>query len=144
MTTTFDFGFGSVPAHKHPNGGGWVADSATVAGTAYVGPGALVSGEAQVSGNALVSGEAQVSGNARVSGNALVSGNARVSRTPIVIQGAEFPVTIVDAPLVCVGCKVATLEQWETGHAPEECPRLEAMRPFLIGIAKLHHAQEQK
>ena len=37
--TMFDFedGNGPVPAHKHPNGGGWVADTATVADTAYVG-----------------------------------------------------------------------------------------------------------
>lgn len=28
MTKTFDFGFGPVPAHWHPNGGGWVADTA--------------------------------------------------------------------------------------------------------------------
>ena len=47
--TTFDFGNGPVPAHKHPNGGGWVADSATVADTAYVGPDAKVSGSARVS-----------------------------------------------------------------------------------------------
>jgi hypothetical protein len=35
---TFDFGDGKgpVPAHKHPNGGGWVADSAWVSGDAWV------------------------------------------------------------------------------------------------------------
>ena len=25
--TTFDFGTGPVPAHQHPNGGGWVAEA---------------------------------------------------------------------------------------------------------------------
>ena len=40
--TEFDFGNGPVEAHKHPNGGGWVADSATVDPTAYVGPGAEI------------------------------------------------------------------------------------------------------
>ena len=42
--TTFDFkdGKGPVPAHQHSNGGGWVADTATVADTAYVGPDAQV------------------------------------------------------------------------------------------------------
>ncbi len=46
--TTFDFhdGKGSVPAHQHPNGGGWVADTAYVAPTAYVGPDARVYGSA--------------------------------------------------------------------------------------------------
>jgi hypothetical protein len=105
--TTFDFGDGPVAAHRHPNGGGWVADTATVADTAYVGPGrswymitlvvtfgcpitlgcpvtlmygnAEVSGNARVSGNALVYDDAQVSGTARVSGDAQVYGNAMVS-----------------------------------------------------------------
>ena len=31
-----------VPAHQHPNGGGWVADTATVHESAYVGPNARV------------------------------------------------------------------------------------------------------
>ena len=52
--TTFDFGNGPVPAHKHPNGGGWVADTAKVADTAYVGPDAQVSDTARVSENAQV------------------------------------------------------------------------------------------
>ena len=58
--TTFDFGNGPVPAHKHAHGGGWVADTATVAKTAFVGP------DAKVSDNARVSDHAWVSGNARV------------------------------------------------------------------------------
>lgn len=35
---TFDFkdGHGPVPAHNHPNGGGWVADTADVSGDARV------------------------------------------------------------------------------------------------------------
>jgi len=33
-----------VPAHQHPNGGGWVADTATVSDEAYVGPTARVFG----------------------------------------------------------------------------------------------------
>lgn len=141
-TETFDFGWGQVPAkrHKNPDGsiGGWVAATAFVALTAFLSPTAVVYGNARVSDNARVYGDAVVSGDARV------SGNARVSVTPITISGAEYPVTIVDAPLVCVGCRVATLEQWENGHAPEQCPKLEAMRPALIAIAKTHHAQFAK
>ncbi len=74
--TTFNFGDGKgpVPAYKHSNGGGWVADTATVADTAYVGR------EARVYGDARVFGYAQVYGNARVSGNAQVCGNARVTK----------------------------------------------------------------
>ena len=64
--TTFDFGNGPVPAHKHPNGGGWVADTATVAKTAYVGPDAKVFDNARVSGNARVSDTARVYDTAEV------------------------------------------------------------------------------
>ena len=49
MSTTYDFGSGPVPAHRHlnPDGklGGWVADTATVAPTAWVFDYAQVSGE---------------------------------------------------------------------------------------------------
>lgn len=57
--TTFDFndGNGPVPAHQHSNGGGWVADTASVDKTAYVGPYASVYGSAKVSDNARVSGK---------------------------------------------------------------------------------------
>ena len=58
--TTFDFGDGPVAAHRHPNGGGWVADTASVADTAFVGPDARVSGSAHVSGDAMVSGDTVV------------------------------------------------------------------------------------
>lgn len=46
--------------HRHPNGGGLVEDTATVAETAYIGPDAVVSGNARVFGNAVVSGEGLV------------------------------------------------------------------------------------
>ena len=134
---TFDFGFGPVPAHQHPNGLGWVADTAHVDPSAYVGPNARVYGYARVSGSARVYGDAHVSGDARV------SGDAHVSRTPLVLSGFEYTVTVCDAPYVCVGCQIATLEQWEAGHAPEECPRLESARPHLIALAKLHHAGDK-
>ena len=71
--------------HKHPNGGGWVEDTARVADTAYVGPDARVSGHAKVYGHARVYDNAKVCeaawvyGNAWVSGDAQVSGNAKVS-----------------------------------------------------------------
>ena len=61
MSALHDFrdGRGPVPAHQHPNGGGWVADTARVAASAFVGPGAQVFGAAWVSGNAQVSGNAE-------------------------------------------------------------------------------------
>ena len=57
--TTFDFGFGPVPAHQHPNGRGWVADTAHVDDSAYIGPDARVFGDARVYGGAWVYGGVQ-------------------------------------------------------------------------------------
>ena len=88
----FDFqdGRGLVPASKHPNGGGWIANSASADSAAFIGPNARVFGNAIVFGSAEVSGYAEVYGNAEVYGyawvygyahvtdNAWVSGNARV------------------------------------------------------------------
>ena len=115
MTNTFDFkdGNGPVPAHQHPNGGGWVADTATVAATAYVGP------DTQVYGNALVSGNARVYGNARVFGDALVSKTpVRISRS----DGYDFIIVpcadIVDR--IIAGCRYFTYEEadehWNREH----------------------------
>jgi len=79
---------------RHPNGGGWVAESATVDATAYVAAGAMVLGGAKVLGHAVINDYAIVMGpnvtikdNARVYGKVIVdgkdgkreySGNARV------------------------------------------------------------------
>lgn len=80
----FNDGNGLVPAHKHSNGGGWVANTAYVENTAYVCSNAEVFGYAQVYGyacvfdNAKVYEYAVVYDDARVSGNAHVSGNSEV------------------------------------------------------------------
>jgi UDP-3-O-[3-hydroxymyristoyl] glucosamine N-acyltransferase len=77
---TFDFndGNGPVPAHKHPNGGGWVADTAKVDETAFVGRDAMVYGDAMVYDNARVYGDARVHSDAQVYGDARVGGKVRV------------------------------------------------------------------
>ncbi len=56
----------------HPNGGGRVAFTATVADTAYVGKNAVIMGRAKVLDNAVIDGYAIVGGNCEVSGNAYV------------------------------------------------------------------------
>lgn len=60
--TTFDFrdGNGPVPAHKHENGGGWVADTAHVSPESYVGPYARVYGHALVTDRSCVDDAARV------------------------------------------------------------------------------------
>jgi len=60
QTHDFRDGNGPVPAHRNPNGGGWVADSAHVDKSAYIGPDARVHGDAWVYDNARVCGNARV------------------------------------------------------------------------------------
>ncbi len=66
-----------VNGHVHSNGGGWVANTATVAATAYVGPLAIVRGTSNISGNARVEGTAWVE-NATVQNNVIIRDNANV------------------------------------------------------------------
>ena len=69
----------------HPNGGGWVAATATVAPAAYVGPAAMVLDNAQVLDRAcveecaVVGGDARLSDHVRVGGQAQIGGKARLS-----------------------------------------------------------------
>jgi carbonic anhydrase/acetyltransferase-like protein (isoleucine patch superfamily) len=61
----------------HANGGGWVANSATVASTVYVGPKAIVRGNSNISGNVRIDGTAWVEG-ATVRDNVVIDGNANI------------------------------------------------------------------
>jgi hypothetical protein len=128
--------------HQHPNGGGWVANTAWVSESAYVGSSTQVFGNARVSGNAWVSGNArvfgdarvsdhaQVSGNAwvfgnarvydyaRVSGNAWVSGDARVSgsaweTSPLYIQGSKHGLTNSAYGYLNIGCIKLPFSEWK-------------------------------
>lgn len=91
--TTFDFqdGKGPVLAHRHENGGGWVANSAFVDSTTFI------------------------EADARVSGNARVYGNARVSevctRTPKFLSGFKHHLTITDHH-VRAGCECHPPSVW--------------------------------
>lgn len=60
----FKDGFGKVFAHRHDNGGGWVAD------TAYVAPSVKVTRNAQVFGYAKVYDSCEIMGSSRVYGRA--------------------------------------------------------------------------
>jgi len=76
--TTFDFGQGPVPANKHKNGGGWVAETANVDETVYVGPDAYVYGYARVHDSVKICDNARVYGNAKIYKYAKVYGQAGV------------------------------------------------------------------
>jgi carbonic anhydrase/acetyltransferase-like protein (isoleucine patch superfamily) len=81
----FADGNGPVQAHRHPNGGGWVADTAKVADTVYVGSSARVFGDARVTGSVRLHGTSRIFGRATVSDyvelhdNSTITGDARVA-----------------------------------------------------------------
>ena len=75
--------------HKHPNGGGFVADTATVDATAYVGPNAQVLDNAKVLGNARIEDCAVVCGRTEVSGHAIVNGHGYVCDNAVVRDYAK-------------------------------------------------------
>jgi len=77
---TYDFGGGPVPAHRHPNGGGWVADTAHVEEHVYVGEDARVAGGVIVGGAVILGGAVyggEVRGGARILGGVIHDGEVR-------------------------------------------------------------------
>lgn len=70
----FKNGCGRVFAHKHDNGGGWVADSARVEDEAYVGAHCEVFEYACVSGKVKMEGRVRVHGHASVHGDRIQTG----------------------------------------------------------------------
>ena len=79
-----------VSGHKHPNGGGFVADTAKVADSVYVAENAQVLGYADVSWNARILGHAVVAGTAKVSGNTIVGDSACVCGQAVVSENARI------------------------------------------------------
>ncbi|MGN6644617.1 MAG: DUF6055 domain-containing protein, partial [Verrucomicrobiota bacterium] len=80
--------------HTHTNGGGIVANTATVDASAYVGPNAMVLGTAKVYGNARIEDYALVDGSATIgrsgqSDDPVVSGHAYVTDTAQVYGHAK-------------------------------------------------------
>ena len=98
---TFDFGQGLVPAHKHKNGGGWVADSAHVDDTAYIGHNAQVYGETRVCGHARILDYAKVFENAYVYGYAEIQGNSKIYQRAFVYGNS-----VVSSAQVCGRVKI--------------------------------------
>jgi len=85
----FDFkdGCGCVPAHRHGNGGGWVADTAHVDDMVYVGFDASVSGISCVQGYVRIMDSASVAGRSTVRGRVLILDRARVEGHACVEDG---------------------------------------------------------
>jgi carbonic anhydrase/acetyltransferase-like protein (isoleucine patch superfamily) len=91
----FKDGLGRVFAHRHANGGGWVADTAKVADTAFVNKFAQVYHHAVVEGRAEITHKAQVCGYAhltdrvKVTNTAYVGGQARAADDSRVLHMAR-------------------------------------------------------
>ena len=71
-------GYSKGRGHVHKNGGGWVADSASVADSVFVGPDAMVLGSAKLSGNVRVEDHAVVANSVTAKDNVIISGHAVV------------------------------------------------------------------
>ncbi|MCY3024429.1 MAG: DUF6055 domain-containing protein, partial [Planctomycetota bacterium] len=110
-----------VAGKPHPNGGGFVADTAKVAPTAYVGPNAMVLGKAQVLENARVEDYAVVRDDAVVKEDAWISGHALVKDRAQVYGNGK----VRDWATVAGGWKV-----YENGRALE--------RAWLVDRGELH------
>ncbi|KPK48248.1 MAG: hypothetical protein AMK72_07340, partial [Planctomycetes bacterium SM23_25] len=94
----------NAKGRRHPNGGGFVADTAHVAPTAYVGPNAMVLDGARVKDNACIKEFAVVlgpktviSGNAKIGGRAWVVGDLQVSGDARILEAATVT-TILRTP----------------------------------------------
>lgn len=85
----FKDGNGRVPAHKHDNGGGWVADTAKVDNEVYVGRRCEIFNRATVKGLVRMEGCARVSGGAVVSGGVIMRKNAHVYGKAVVRDTTE-------------------------------------------------------
>jgi hypothetical protein len=95
----------NAKGHRHANGGGFVADSARVAATAYVGPRAMVLDGARVEDNAcihehavvygpktVIRDNAKIGGKAWVFGDITVGGNARIIESVTVTTISRSPI----------------------------------------------------
>jgi acyl-[acyl carrier protein]--UDP-N-acetylglucosamine O-acyltransferase len=86
----FKDGNGKVPAHRHDNGKGWIADTARVEDNVYVGAGCEVFQYARVVGACRLQGGARVYGHAAVSGNVIMRKASTVSGCAAVCDTTEL------------------------------------------------------
>ena len=84
MQEYHNFPSGAAAAHKHPRGGGWVAD------TAYVEASVFVDRNAKVFDNAIVFGYVHIFDRAQVFGNAAVTDDATIYGNALIFNGAQI------------------------------------------------------
>ena len=129
------------PAHQHLNGGGWVADTASVSDAAYIGPDAEVIG-GTIYGGTIWDGTIY-GGTIRggtIWGGTIEGGTIRggtieggiVTRSPIHITGFAYPVTITDSHMG-IGCEWLTHDKWREQGATIAAE--ENQPPELLALA---------
>jgi len=92
-----------IPAHRHCNGGGWVADTAYVEDTVYIGKDSSVFGCATVKDKAVITERAEVSGYAIVKDSACIKGSAVIRGTCTVKDHAEISGNVFIASHIEIG-----------------------------------------
>ena len=111
-------GYSKGAGHIHPNGGGWVADSASVADSVYVAPNAMVLGNANLSGNVRIEDYAIVAGSTKVTDNAVICGHAVVDGGGMIYDnGWKFGSVTVSGNAVIGGSAVVSNSCTVSGNA---------------------------
>lgn len=122
----FKDGNGPVPAHRHVNGGGWVADTARVEDTVYIGPNARVFGYATVRDEAMITEDAEVSGYAVICDLACIKGRAVVRGACAVKENAEISGHVFIASHITIG-GYTVLDKEQCSFGVKDCLQCPAL-----------------
>lgn len=104
-TTLHDFndGNGPIPAHRHINGDGWVADTAHVEDTVYIGRNARVFGYATVKDEVVIIEDAEVSGYAVIRDLVCIKGKSVIRGACTIKESAEIAGNVFIASHIVIG-----------------------------------------
>ena len=133
----FEDGNGLIRAHRHLNGDGWVADTATVDDTAYIGANARVFGYAKirgkarirqyasVSGSSVIEDQACITGQAVIRGSCTINGDTEISGNTVIIRHTTEDIILSESSTSfkardCLGCP-ALLDDNYTGAQNNPC-----------------------
>ena len=112
---THDFGYGPISAHKHPNGGGWVADDCSVSSDSFIAEDSRVTGGSRVDRGSVVTGGSVVDGRSVVDGGSVVTATTDVlALGPIGSRQAVLTVLFNQPGVrIVAGCWIGTLDEFE-------------------------------
>ena len=124
----YDFkdGNGLVFAHRHCNGGGWVADTAHVDDSARVEKNAQVFGYAHVLDNSVIGDNAEISAFVTVKDNASIKGRAVVRGSAIIMDDVEISSDVVIIGHFKIGGDI-TIDENQHFFNAKDCLKCPAM-----------------